>query len=170
MVLWADDGHFFITPKQDMDFLSTNRAARASSILLTQTISNVYAMLGGQTGPAEANSLFSCMVTKIFHANDSFTNNWAAEQIGHTKQFLVNVNSSFQQADMFDRLMGNGFPQINAGVSETIAHEVPPRAFTTLRTGGRKNNRLVDAIVFQSGRVFSDTRRPWRYATFRQRK
>jgi hypothetical protein len=54
-------------------------------------------------------------------------------------------------------------------MSEQMELEVEPSVFSTLRTGGKANQWLVDSIVFQSGKVFPDTGRPWRHATFHQR-
>jgi type IV secretory pathway TraG/TraD family ATPase VirD4 len=166
--LWADEAQFFLTPTHDMHYLSTCRGYRAATVFLTQSISSVYAALGGQSGVAEANSLFTNLVNKFFHCNDSITNAFAAELIGRTRQYVFSANSSYQPS-WYGWDMGTGnAPQINGGITETWELEVQPRAFTTLRTGGRKNKWKVDAIIFQNGHVF-DTQTNWRRATFRQR-
>jgi hypothetical protein len=169
--LWADECQFFVT-SYDAQFLSTCRSSRVSTVFLTQNISNIQAALGGQHhGEAEANSIFGNLNTKVFHANgDPVTNGWASTLIGRTKQFIVNANSNFQPMGWLQSLTGLGYPpQVSAGVTECYEFDVQPTAFTTLRTGGRKNKWNVDAIVFQNGQQFKDTGKPWRYATFRQK-
>ena len=156
-----------------MQFLTTCRASRVATVLLSQNVSNFYAALGGsETGKAEADSIFGNLVTKIFHCNgDPVTNEWAATLIGRTRQFFVNANNSYQAGDWLGAVSGLGRgPQTSAGVSESYEFEVQPSVFTTLRTGGREHRGNVDAIVVQSGTTFADTGRPWRLSTFRQAK
>lgn len=46
--------------------------------------------------------------------------------------------------------------------------DVSPEAFTRLRKGGRENGYMVDAYVFQGGRIFSNGK-TWVKTTFQQR-
>jgi hypothetical protein len=168
--LWADEAQTFVG-SYDMQFQTTCRAARVATVYLSQNVSNFYAALGGQqAGRAEADSLFGNLNTKIFHANgDPVTNEWAATLIGRTRQFFVNANNSYQGGGW----LMNGFGQdrhTSAGVNEQMEFELSPAVFPKLRAGGRENNREVDAVVVQSGQVFADTRKIWRFATFRQRR
>ena len=96
------------------------------------------------------------------------TNKWAAEMIGQSRQWLVNSSTSQQSNGYYSDMMGFGSPvQTSAGVSEQIAYEIQPGYFPTLRKGGPQNNGEVDAIMF--GRVWRQTRKTWRKATFKQR-
>jgi hypothetical protein len=169
--LWQDEGQFFVT-SYDQQFQTTCRSSRVATVVLTQNVSNFYAALGGSDqGRAEADSLFANLNTKFFCANsDPVTNEWGASLIGRTRQFFVNANSSNPSMDWFD-LMGNfgRTSQNSGGVSESYEYEVQPSAFTTLRTGGEKNNREVDAILFQNGKRFPSTGRTWMPVTFQQR-
>jgi len=170
--LWADEAQNFLT-SYDFQFATTCRSARVATVLLSQNVSNFFAVLGGeQAGKAQADSLFGNLNTKIFHANgDPVTNEWAATLIGRTRQFFVNANNSYQPDDwMASGSWSRPEPHTSAGVSESYEYEVQPSVFTTLRTGGPENQCNVDAIVVQNGRTFADTGRGWRLATFGQRR
>jgi hypothetical protein len=169
--LWADEAQFFVT-SHDMDFHSTCRSSSVATVLLSQNLSNFYAVLGGdKTGEAQVDSIFGNCGLKIFHANgDPKTNHWASELIGKTRQFLVHANQSYEANDMYGDLLGLGqIGQTSSGVNEVLEYEVQPSAFTRLRTGGPRNRFEVDAIVVTTDGVFADNGRTWRLATFKQR-
>lgn len=171
--LWADEAQHFVT-SYDMMFQATCRSARVATVLLSQNVSNFYAALGGgDKGRVEADSLFANLNTKIFHANsDPVTNEWAASLIGRTRQFFINGNTSYGQDAHVAQLLGLSPDgqgcHSSAGFSESYEYEVQPSAFTQLRTGGEANDRCVDAIVFQNGRLFGGSGRTWQRVTFRQ--
>lgn len=167
--LWADECQFFTT-SYDQQFQTTCRAARVATVYLTQSISNLYAALGGNDlGKSQTDSLVGNLNLKCLHANgDPVTNEWAATLIGRCRQFLVNSNSSQQQQGGWNPLGYAQGPTTSAGVSETIDFEVQPRRFTTLRRGGRANRKQVDGILFAGGKIFSTTGRTWMPVTFRQ--
>jgi hypothetical protein len=170
--LWADEAQFFVS-SNDLEFLSTSRASRVSNVYLTQNIPNFYAALGGdKKGEAATDSIYGNLSLKVFHANgDPKTNQWASTLIGRTRQWFYNSNSNYQLPDGWSTLFGSGSgANTSAGMSESFEFEVQPSVFNTLRTGGREHRWNVDAVIFQSGRVFSDTGRPWRYATFSQKR
>jgi hypothetical protein len=97
------------------------------------------------------------------------TNEWAAKLIGESRQHFFSSGTSHPGGDWTEAVMGmRGMPGVTANMHEQIAQEVLPAEFTRLRTGGRRNRWKVDAIVFQSGRVFPSTGRTWRQATFKQ--
>ncbi|MCE9592334.1 MAG: TraM recognition domain-containing protein [Planctomycetes bacterium] len=167
--LYADEAQFFF---YDRDFLfqSTCRSSRVATVYLTQNLSNVLEAMGGEGSRAKADSLLGNLACKVFHANaDPVTNEWAASIIGKKRQFFMNANHGHQSEDWLDSAMGLSHSRnVNAGVSEQMDYEVQPSAFHRLRTGGPANDRLVDAIVFQNGRVFGQTGRSWLPVTFRQ--
>lgn len=163
--LWADEAQHFVT-SYDQSFQTTCRSARVATVLLTQNVSNFYAALGeGETGKAQADSLFGNLNTKIFHANgDPVTNEWASQLIGRTRQLFASGNSS-NPTSLID--WGDA-PQSSAGFSEAFEFEVQPAAFTRLRTGGPSNGGNVDAIIVRNGRVFPTTGKTWLKTSFRQ--
>ncbi|MBX3412816.1 MAG: TraM recognition domain-containing protein [Pirellulales bacterium] len=166
---FADEFQEFVT-SYDRLFQSTCRSARVASVYLSQNVPNIVAALGGQQkGQAECDSLFGNLNLKVFHANsDPTTNNYASQLIGQTKQLLMNTNSGHAPDDWTSLVLGMGSSQASGGFSETYYHEVPPSVFSSLRTGGQRNGRVIEAIVFRSGRIFSDTGRNWRLVTFQQ--
>ena len=169
---WADEAQYFVN-SYDVQFLSTCRSFRVANVYLTQNLSGMYAALGGlHKGKAECDAILACLNSKILHANGCpVTNEWASTSIGQTRQLYYSANNSYQPSEALSSILGLGpGPQTSAGVAEHLDYEVAPSFFTRLRTGGPQNDWNVDAIVFQSGRVFSDTGRTWRHATFRQKK
>jgi hypothetical protein len=58
----------------------------------------------------------------------------------------------------------------NQGVSlsEQLAYRVLPVEFTQLRTGGPRNNLLVEGIIFKPGRVWNATGTNFMRVTFKQ--
>jgi len=138
--LWADESQYFIT-REDALFQQTARSARAATVYLTQSISNYYAALGGESSRPAIDSLLGNLQTKIFHANgDPVTNEWAEKVFGHWK---LPVSSSG---------MSGGGPSTNE--TETPLPLVPASRFTTLAKGGRDHKKVVQAYVFQGGRTW----------------
>jgi hypothetical protein len=168
--LYADEAQFFFHA-QDFLFQSTCRSSRVATVYLTQNLSNIIDALGGEGGRAKSDSLIANLGTKVFHANaDPVTNEWAASVIGKTRQYFVNANNSYQNSDW----LSPGYrpdqeKTSSSGISEQMDFEVQPAEFTRMRTGGEANAFLVDAIVFQNGRVFGHSGSSWLPVTFRQR-
>lgn len=170
LFLWADEAHHWVT-SQDALYQTTCRSARVATVLLTQNVGNFQAALGGsEKGKAEAASLFGNLNTKVFHSNgDPVTNEWASTIIGRTRQYFANGSSSQQADDWVLAAMGmNNSAQTSGGFSEAYELTLQPSAFSGLRTGGPENARLVDAIVFQSGKRFKAGGRNWLPVTFQQ--
>lgn len=171
-VFWfADEAQNFVT-SYDMQFQTTCRAARVATVLLTQNVGNFYAALGGnEKGTAEAESLFGNLNTKVFHANsDAQSNEFAATLIGRSRVLLSSGNHSRQDADLFGSMTGiQSLGQSSTGFSETFEFEVQPSHFSRMRTGGPANGGVIDAIVFQNGRAFAGSGRPWMPVMFKQK-
>lgn len=169
--LWADEAQCFVT-SYDMQFATTCRSARVALALLTQNVSNFEAALGGsEKGKAETASLFANLNTKLFHANgDPATNQWAATLIGRTRQHFANSSASYAGPEWAAAALGLGEAgQQSAGFSEAYEFELQPGAFSSLRTGGPESNWLVDGILFQNGKRFTDTGSTWLPVLFDQR-
>lgn len=170
VVLWQDEGQFFLLPATDFLFTSTSRSARVANVLLTQSISGVVATLGGgPAGKAEADAYLSNYSTKIFHANtDPASNEYAANLIGRCKQFVISANNNYGSNDGWSGYLGNQHTGSSSGISEVFEYELQPREFSRLRTGGAANRGQVDAIVFKNGAGFKATGRNWMKVTFTQ--
>jgi len=162
--LWADEAQYFVT-KADWEFQATARSARAATVYLTQNISSYYAAIGGPDPRSATDSLLGNFQTKIFHANgDAVTNEWAerlfAKSWGRRTNTTLNSQNRAQQ--------GSSDGSLSTGTSESLDSEVLAQAFTTLRKGGPHNKLLVDAIVFQGGRIWSGTGKNYLPVTFSQ--
>lgn len=172
--LWCDEAQFTVT-SYDMQFQTTCRAARVATVLLSQTVSNFHAALGGsEKGRAEAASLFANLNTKILHANgDPVTNEWAASLIGRSLQHFANGSSGRSAQEPWGSMPWMSWSSenrsSNAGFSEAYEFEVQPATFTQLATGGPENQWTVGGIVFQNGRVFRARGKSWMQVDFRQR-
>ncbi|MEM7127013.1 MAG: TraM recognition domain-containing protein [Chloroflexota bacterium] len=157
--LWADEAQNFIS-KFDFRYQAVARSARAATVYLTQNISNYRSVLGAQ-GKDEAHAFLGNLKTQIFHAQgDAGTNQYASEMISQRWMNTRNFGMSNYPQN------GSG---TNAGASEGIHPKLLPSAFTTLRQGGLANDWEVDAIVFQSGRVWEATGDTYLPVVFKQK-
>ena len=165
----VDESHLLAT-SSDQVFQTTARSSRTAVVYATQSISNYLAAFGGEQSEAEVHSLLGNLQTQFFHQQaDIRTNQYAAELIGRTKQFFMNMNSNRGPTDWGSLLLG-GQPDTgsSSGMSEQYEFEVQPSEFTTLRQGGPPD-WLVDAIVVRGGKRFAQTSRPWLPVTIKQR-
>ena len=158
----ADEFALFSTAS-DAEFLSTCRNHRAMMLAVIHGLPELASALG-QTG---AKALLSQFRTKIFHAcGDEETSLYAAKLIGET----------FQARTFTTEMLGESVPgRFNAlwakvvrrfGVrynvqfttstrhTDRYSYQVSPAEFSRLRTGGAANDFLIDAIVFQSGKIW----------------
>jgi hypothetical protein len=154
--LWADEAQFFVN-SHDMMFQTTARASQTATVYLTQNISNYYAIMPGEKGRAETDSLLGNFQTKIFHANgDSVTNLWAADVIGKFWDTRHNRSTSISSRESDKG--GGASSQFSSSQVEHLEHQVLPIEFTQLKKGGTENDRQVQAVLFQGGRRWSTSR------------
>jgi hypothetical protein len=150
--LWADESQFFCS-SGDLKFQATARSKRACTVYLTQNLPTYF----DRAGQDRTNALLGNLQTKIFHANGCHqTNTWAADTIarGITNRASTNISAS-----------GMSF-----GTSETVDYTVPPAAFQRLRKGGSENDGVVDAYIFQAGRIWPSTGESYIRTSFKQSK
>lgn len=144
VVQWIDEAQYFLN-KKDAEFQTTARSSRACTVLITQNISNYYAVIGGSNPKDQVNSLLGNLATKIFHGNnDSVTNEWAAATIGKTFRSNTSTNTSLESV--------NG----STTLSESLYNQIEPQQFTILKGGGEENNFNVEAIVTVAGKQWSN--------------
>lgn len=138
--LWVDEAQYFLC-EEDMMFQTTARSSKACTVLLSQSISNYYATMGGDSARSRVDSLLGNLSTKIFHANqDHVTNLWAANTIGKVFKSKTTINSGKQ----------NG-----ASFSDSLEYQVQPQEFTTLKGGGAENGFKVQGIVTVTSKNWS---------------
>nr|WP_262919054.1 type IV secretory system conjugative DNA transfer family protein [Tunicatimonas sp. TK19036] len=141
--IWVDESQNF-NADYDMQFQATARSSKACTVYLTQNLENYYAEMGNEH---RVNSLIANLATKIWHAqSDPNTNEKAAETIGRSWQVKKGTNQQI------------GGASVNIGESEQLSleYDVIPQTFTTLRTGGPLNSRIVEAVIFQNGRIWEN--------------
>ncbi len=147
--LWCDEAQYFVNP-YDQIFLTTARSSRTATVFLSQNISNYFAVMGsGSDATARVDSLMGNLSTKIFHANsDAVTNEYASKLIGQTISFMSSRGST------------NSLFTLNFTASKSLQAQylpqIQPREFTTLKSGGEKNNFEVDAVIFVTGKKWSN--------------
>lgn len=171
VLLWVDEAQNFTTP-HDSVFQATARGSKATTVYLTQNISNYYAQAGGDR--YRVDGFFSCLNTKIFHANnDPATNQWAAEMIGKVMKYRANVSirNEPQQGGPSFWSIPHG-PQSTVSTNQQMDYEVQPAEFAKLRTGGIHPDRpeddlQVDGYLMKSGARFSNGKNFFK-ATFLQ--
>jgi type IV secretory pathway TraG/TraD family ATPase VirD4 len=162
----ADESHLHAV-KQDQVFQTTARSSHTAVVYATQSISNYLAAFGDHS-ESEVHSLLGNLQTQVFHQQaDIKTNAYAADLIGRSRQYLFNTSNTSNQNNWLQSLLGRSNPTQNAGMSETFEYEVQPQAFADLRNGGAPS-WCVDGILYQGGRQFSTTGRPWTPVTFKQ--
>jgi len=155
--LWVDEAQNFVT-EYDMQFQATARSTMACTVYLTQNLPNYYAEMGGEHSKYRVDSLVGNLQTKIWHANsDPMTNENAAEVIGKSWQTRQTSGENYGAQNF----------SMSEGKNESFDYDVPPQTFTKLKKGGMKNNKIVEAIVFQNGRVWNNLR-TFLFTTFKQ--
>ncbi len=164
----VDESHLLAT-SSDQVFQTTARSSRTAVVYATQSISNYLAAFGGEQSEAEVHSLLGNLQTQFFHQQaDTRTNTYAAELIGKTRQYYMNMNSNWGPTDWGSVILGGRTDTgSSSGMTEQLSFEVEPSEFTTLRQGGPPE-WLVDAIVVRGGKRFAQTGRPWLPVTIRQ--
>lgn len=155
--LWADESQNFLS-SFDFEYQTVARSARACTVMLTQNISNMYAVLGAH-GREHANALLGSLSTKIFHSNaDEPTNQYAANLIAQDWRSMATIGAN----------TGDKYQSQSAGFSEAMHYRVAPVEFTWLKMGGPKNQRIVQAIIHKSGHTWNSTDDTYLRTSFRQ--
>ena len=130
--LWADEAHEFLVGDSDLRFAATARSARAAAVYITQSVAGVRAKLGAD-GAAQ---FLDTLQTKIVHACDGETAEWAADLIGEEWRFRSTFTS-----------------EGSASFTESREHRISKEVFSELTRGGPGSS---EAVVFKPGRVWSN--------------
>jgi hypothetical protein len=142
--LWADEAQNFLH-EHDADFQATARSSRVCTVYLSQNLPNYYANMGGEKSDYRVKSFLGTLNTKIFHANaDVETNNYASALFGDCHYEKTSVGSSV------------GVENISRSSNTSIEVEraVRPEKFVALKTGGPKNNCVVEGYLHHQGTPF----------------
>jgi hypothetical protein len=157
--LWEDEAHYF-TIEQDALFQTTARSKGISVVRLTQNLPN-FLDAYGRDGEHKVDTLLGNHATKIFHRNgDPTTNEWASKVIAKETAYKHSLSNSGSLHS------SSGFSS-NASVTEVEEDSCPPKEFIGLKNGGKKNDYIVEGILFQSGRLWNKDQR-WTVRRFKQ--
>lgn len=180
--LWADEAHFFVSP-YDTSFQSLARATKAATVYMTQNLSAYHHRLPAKNADAIAAALMGYFQTQIFHAQaDPKTIQHAQSLFG--KREITRYNDSYSQSAGTNRSLsnnwgssyGNGGPGVNwsnnsgwsigKGTSEQVTHGyststtmeevLQAHHFTSLKSGSDQERGLSEAIIFRTGRTWSN--------------
>ena len=157
VVLWIDEYQNFCNPMADGLFQTTARSAWVATVYITQNINNLYFVMGHNQPQARAKSLLGNLNLKYFASNsDIETNNWASQMIGQHMTDFQNLNIT---KDM----------EISKTKSHCLQYRVMPNHFTTLKTGRKANNFVVEAVAFKSGKLWGKNKENYALVSFRQK-
>lgn len=158
--LIIDEAHYYVNPAFDPTFLSVARRARIATLMLCQSVSQLY----DAYGETKTNALLTNFVTKIFHnQSDVACNQYAADLIGKEWRFISGYSSSSTDIAPGVNSTGSGSMQ--------LVYKVEPSFFQTLHTGGPQNEYQVSAVlVTGGGMLFTTTQDIYIPVTFNQRQ
>lgn len=151
--LWCDEFQYVLT-SSDVMYLTTARSARCATVVITQNVSTLTAVLGGD-GAAEAfvHSLLGNLRTKVFHAvEEPRTCEYLANLVGH--EFAPVPSWTVPTGGEGDRDRAGAVPTATAGLQRV--YRLEPTAVQGLKTGGPANGHRVEAVVFRGGQPFAD--------------
>ncbi len=165
VVIWADEYAQFAN-SYDAQYLSQCRSHLGCLVVLTQSLHSYYMSMKGESGKHQADALLTNFSTKIWHAlGDTATAEWASGLIGKGREIFVSTSMAPRE-DVYDELMGR--TKVSSSASEHYEAILKPNVLMNgLRTGGRANKRICDAIVMRSGEAFANGQN-WLWREFRQ--
>lgn len=141
--LWADEAQHFLH-EHDAEYQATARGSRIATVYLSQNLPNYHANMGGGKSAERVKAFLGTLGTKIFHANaDLDTNKYASELIG--SGYGEDISASYSMSGRFS------YSQTKSYKLESC---VRPEEFIGLRTGGPRNNYIVQAYIHMQGKRF----------------
>jgi TraM recognition site of TraD and TraG len=153
-VCWCDEASQFCN-SFDSSYVAQSRSHLGCLAFLSQSLSSFYTAFGGDSGKHQAQVLLSNFGHRIVHAlGDHESAEWASELLG--KQLESFFGGSTQPAqDIWDCVLGTG--QFTGSFNSHYEHILQPNVFMNgLRTGGKLNGYVCDAVVIRSGEPFSN--------------
>lgn len=157
VVLWTDEYQNFCNPLHDTLFQTTARSSWVATVCITQNINNLYYVMGNNQPEARAKSLLGNLNLKFFANNSDFeTNRWVLEMLGKHQVEQQNLNYS---KDM----------ELSKSKSLVWEDKVKTDDFMMLRTGGKRNKYIVEAIVFKPGKLWGKEQENFAVGVFGQR-
>lgn len=135
--LWSDEGQLF-TSSYDMEFQSTARSSKTSTVFMTQNLPSLYSRIGGQRPEHTVNAMMGNLKTKIFHQNDDrTTNEWATELIGKTSVWRASFGSSdswssgTSSGESYGSSEGASWGHSKGHQASYGGHDITPNSYST---------------------------------------
>lgn len=152
----ADEAQNFAT-HADYAYQAICRDFRGCTVYATQTIDNYREAVGSE---ASVEALLASLVLKVFHANAGSTNKWAEN--------LIAADWHQSTSESFNQRGERNDPNFGISTSQQVHPQVLAAEFTRLAIGGTRNKGIVEAIVFQPGRIFAQSGKPVIRVAFQQ--
>lgn len=116
----------------------------------------IISVMSGKNARENTNNLFDNLNLKYLCSNSNYTTNlWASNMIG---QHLVDFENISIGADK----------KISKTKNQQMMHRLTPDFFTTLKTGRKRNNNIIECIVFKTGRLFGRKKQNYLLTPFKQ--
>ncbi len=152
--IWADEAAKIVN-SQDSFYLTESRKYGGFTVFLAQSMQSFHAALAGERGRSQAEVLLGSFSTKVAHAiGDPGTAEWLSSILGNEVKLRLNVTAP-DEKPMGEEIFSSGGG--NAGWGEQVEPCLEPRHFMHgLKTGGKLNGNIAEAIVLRSGQLFSN--------------
>jgi len=135
--------------RRDVQGLSVGRSQGLISLAALQTLPGLEDALGaGLEAQTQAKALMGLHVNKIYCNNNCHvTNEYASMSIGQERRIFFGGNHTPDpdNAAWYDVLGVGQRPSFS--FNQQFHYRVEPHVFTSLRTGGKENNLIVDGIL-----------------------
>lgn len=165
----ADEFQQLVDLDNDSHFACIARSTRTACVYVTQSLSNYLAMGSGPQTEAQVHGLLGNQQIQVFNqSTDTKSIEYAQALFGKRRQVLMQGGIQQSNADWVSSAVGlaaNGTS--NAGFSEHMDYELHAGDFQRLARGGPPD-WIVEAVVYQGGKHFGSTGRPWLPVQFRQ--
>ncbi|MDO5970306.1 TraM recognition domain-containing protein [Flavivirga aquimarina] len=155
--LYIDEYHSLCSPINDSIFQSTARSSWAASVFITQSLQNLYFVMGEHMPQARAKSLVENLNLKYLCNNsEAETNKWSSEMVGKHYIYVESVQI-------------NKDKELSTTKNKRLEYRITTDHFTTLKTGRKNNNFIVEAVVFKAGKTWGKNNDIFDVAQFDQR-
>jgi hypothetical protein len=170
VALIADEAQLLIDLELDAAFQTTARATRTAVLYSTQSISNYLSQNGGASAEARTHALLANFQTMVFcNTSDTKTVEYAQSLFGRRQRLLLNGSTQQSNDDWVGRALGmGGSSSASAGFSESMDFLVQAHDFYGLSRGGPQSDWVVEGVLYQAGKTFTDTRKPFMLVRFLQ--
>lgn len=148
-VLFRDEYHLQAHPERDVRALSVGRSQKLISVAAFQSIPVLETFLGGSLeAQTQAKAVYGLHVNKVMVNNNCHaTNEFNSMVIGQHKEMFCggSINRSNDTLQWWDIFGVGASPAFN--FSQQWNFIVPPTTFLNLRSGGKENQFIVDAVI-----------------------